>query len=52
MRHRGAGGTLAVDLLGAAQTAMENLINRDVRPEQTTGRRRKPYGYRGGIVNW
>jgi hypothetical protein len=41
---------LAVDLLGAAQTAIENLINRYVRPEQTTGRRRKPYGYRRGIV--
>jgi hypothetical protein len=41
---------LAVDLLGAAQTAIENLINRYVRPEQTTGRRRKPYGYRRGIA--
>ena len=41
---------LAVDLLGAAQTAIENLINGYVRPEQTTGRRRKPYGYRRGIV--
>jgi hypothetical protein len=38
------------DMLGAAQTAIENLINRYVRPEQTTGRRRKPYGYRRGIV--
>jgi len=41
---------LAVDLLGAAQTAIENMINRYVRPEQTTGRRRKPYEYRRGIV--
>ena len=39
-----------MDLLGAAQPAIENLINRYVRPEQTTGRRRKPYGYRRGIV--
>ena len=48
-RSRGA-RALAVDLLGAAQTAIENLINRYVRPEQTTGRRRKPYGYRRRIV--
>ncbi len=48
-RSRGA-RALAVDLLGAAQTAIENLINRYVRPEQTTGRRRKPYGYRRGTV--
>jgi hypothetical protein len=37
-RSRGA-RALAVDLLGAAQTAIENLINRYVRPEQPTGRR-------------
>jgi hypothetical protein len=48
-RSRGA-RALAVDLLGAAQTAIENLINRYVRPEQATGRRRKPYGYRRGTV--
>ncbi len=48
-RSRGA-RALAVDLLGAAQNAIENLINRYIRPEQTTGRRRKPYGYRRGIV--
>jgi len=48
-RSRGA-RALAVDLLGAAQTAIENLINRYIRPEQTTGRRRKPYGYRRGVV--
>jgi hypothetical protein len=48
-RSRGA-RALAVDLLGAAQTAIENLINRYIRPEQATGRRRKPYGYRRGTV--
>jgi hypothetical protein len=48
-RSRGA-RALAMDLLGAAQTAIENLINRYIRPEQTTGRRRKPYGYRRGVV--
>jgi hypothetical protein len=40
-RSRGA-RALAVDLLGGAQTAVENLINRYIRPEQTTGRRREP----------
>jgi hypothetical protein len=44
-RSRGA-RALAVDLLGAAQTAIEELINRYIRPEQAKGRRRKPYGYR------
>ena len=48
-RSRGA-RALTVDLLGATQTAIENLINRYVRPEQTTGGRRKPYGYRRGVV--
>jgi hypothetical protein len=48
-RSRGA-RALAVDLLGAAQTATENLINRYVRPERTTGRRRKPCGYRRGTL--
>jgi hypothetical protein len=48
-RSRGA-RALAVDLLGAAQTAIEKLINRYIRPEQTTRRRRKPYGYRRGVV--
>jgi hypothetical protein len=48
-RSRGA-RALAVDLRGAAQTAIENLINRYIRAEQTTGRRRKPYGYRRGVV--
>jgi hypothetical protein len=37
---------LAIDLLGTAQTAIEELINRYIRPEQTKGRRQKPYGYR------
>ena len=41
---------LAMDLLGAAQTAIENLINRYVRPEQTKGRRRRPHGYRARVV--
>ena len=44
-RSRGA-RQLAIDLLGTAQTAIEELINRYIRPEQTKGRRRKPYGYR------
>ena len=44
-RSRGARG-LAADLLGAAQTAIEDLINRYIRLEQSKGRRRKPYGYR------
>jgi hypothetical protein len=41
---------LAADLVGAAQGATENLIERYVRPEQLKGRRRKPYGYRRRIV--
>jgi hypothetical protein len=46
-RSRGARAlALASDLLGTAQTAIEELINRYIRPEQTKGRRRKPYGYR------
>jgi hypothetical protein len=46
-RSRGARAlALAIDLLGTAQTAIEELINRYIRPEQTKGRRRKPYGYR------
>jgi hypothetical protein len=48
-RSRGA-RALAIDLLGAAQTAIENLINRYVRPEQTKGRRRRPYGYRARVI--
>jgi hypothetical protein len=34
----------------AAQTAIENLINRYVRPEQTKGRRRRPLGYRARVI--
>jgi hypothetical protein len=48
-RSRGA-RALAQDLLGAAQMATENLIERYVRPEQTKGRRRKPYSYRSRII--
>ncbi len=48
-RSRGA-RALAADLLGSAQTAIESLINRYVRPEQTKGRRRRPYGYRRRII--
>ena len=48
-RSRGA-RALAQDLLGAAQMATENLIERYVRPEQTKGRRRMPYGARRRIV--
>ena len=43
-RSRGA-RALAQDLLGTAQMATENLIERYVRPEQTKGRRRRPYGF-------
>ena len=60
LAERGAGGSfdlgirgaraLAQDLLGAAQMATENLIERYVRPEQTRGRRRMPYGYRRRVV--
>jgi hypothetical protein len=48
-RSRGA-RALAADLLGAAQMATENLIQRYVRPEQFKSRRRKPYGYRRRVV--
>lgn len=41
---------LAQDLLGTAQMATENLIERYVRPEQGSGRRRRPYGLHRGIV--
>jgi hypothetical protein len=43
-RSRGA-RALAQDLLGTAQMATENLIERYVRPEQVKGRRRMPYSY-------
>jgi len=48
-RSRGA-RALAQDLLGTAQMATDNLIERYVRPEQTRGRRRRPYGQRRRIV--
>jgi hypothetical protein len=48
-RSRGA-RALAADLLGAAQSATEKLIQRYVRPEQIKGRRRKPYGYRRRVI--
>ena len=48
-RSRGA-RALAQDLLGTAQMAIENLIERYVRPEQTKGRRRQPYSYHHRIV--
>ena len=48
-RSRGA-RALAQDLLGAAQMATENLIERYVRPEQTKGRRRMQYSYRRRVV--
>ena len=48
-RSRGA-RALAQDLLGTAQMAIENLIERYVRPEQTKGRRRQPYSYHRRIA--
>jgi hypothetical protein len=42
-RSRGA-RALAADLLGTAQAAAENLIQRYIRPEQIQSRRRRPYG--------
>jgi hypothetical protein len=48
-RSRGA-RALAQDLLGTAQMATENLIERYVRPEQTKGRRRMPYSYHRRVV--
>lgn len=48
-RSRGA-RALAQDLLGTAQMATENLIERYVRPEQIKGRRRRPYGLHRRII--
>jgi hypothetical protein len=48
-RSRGA-RALAQDLMGAAQLATENLIQRYVRPEQVKGRRRKPYSYHCRVI--
>src|SRR6202041_4159160 len=42
-RSRGA-RALAVDLLGAAQTAIEELITRYIRPDKAKGGRRNPTG--------
>jgi len=48
-RSRGA-RALAQDLLGTAQMATEQLIERYVRPEQIKGRRRMPYSYHPRVV--
>ena len=48
-RSRGA-RALAQDLLGTAQMAIENVIERYVRPEQTKGRRRMPYSHHRRVV--
>jgi hypothetical protein len=48
-RSRGA-RALAQDLLATAQMATENLIERYVRPEQTKGRRRRPYGFHRRVI--
>jgi hypothetical protein len=48
-RSRGA-RALAQDLMGAAQMASENLIERYVRPEQIKGRRRMPYSYHRRVI--
>ena len=48
-RSRGA-RALAQDLLGTAQMATENLIDRYVRPEQIKGRRRRPYGFHRRVI--
>lgn len=41
---------LAADLVGAAQMATENLIERHVKPEQVKGRRRRPYGFHRRVI--
>jgi hypothetical protein len=48
-RSRGA-RALAQDLLGTAQMATEQLIERYVRPEQVKGRRRMPYSYHARVI--
>src|SRR5580693_2078357 len=48
-RSRGA-RALAQDLLGTAQMATEQLIERYVRPEQLKGRRRMPYSYHPRVI--
>jgi hypothetical protein len=48
-RSRGA-RALAQDLLGTAQMATEELIQRYVRPEQIKARRRRPYGFHQRVI--
>jgi len=48
-RSRGA-RALAQDLLGTAQMATEELIQRYVRPEQVKGPRRRPYSYHRRVI--
>ena len=48
-RSRGA-RALAQDLLGTAQMATEQMIERYVRPEQMKGRRRMPYSYHPRVL--
>jgi hypothetical protein len=48
-RSRGA-RALAQDLLGTAQMATEQMIERYVRPEQIKGRRRMPYSYHPRVI--
>jgi hypothetical protein len=48
-RSRGA-RALAQDLLGTAQMATEQMIERYVRPEQVKGRRRMPYSYHPRVI--
>lgn len=48
-RSRGA-RALAADLLGAAEVATENLIERYVRPEQVRRRRRMPYSFHRRVI--
>lgn len=48
-RSRGS-RALAQDLLGTAQYATEQVIERYVRPEQMKGRRRMPYSYHPRVI--
>ena len=41
---------MAQDLLGTAQMATEELIERYVRPEQLKGRRHMPYSYHRRVI--
>jgi hypothetical protein len=49
-RDAGATKHRPTDLLGTAQMATEELIQRYVRPEQVKGRRRKPYSYHRCVI--